>query len=104
MEDGDLEQKHDDSPIGEIILRAWTDPDFKKELTENPHEVFSKFGLLSEKSDFKINIVENTDDEVFFILPKRPDLDNLSHDKIRELIDSIMAVQLVLPTILTERF
>jgi hypothetical protein len=88
------------SPVREIVLRAWTDPKFKMRFMENPKLVFAEFGLEVPNDARNIKVIENTDSEVYFVLPETPDLGALSDDQIKALVDSALGVQLVLPTIL----
>lgn len=86
-------------PLKEIILRAWTDPSFKESLTADPGAVLRDFGLKTSEAS-RIVVIENTAETSYLVLPRRPDLENLTEEQIRELVDSVMGVQLVLPTIL----
>lgn len=53
-----------------VIAKAWTSPDFKKELLDDPNKTFAKEGLeVSEP--IKVSEVE-TGKNVFF-LPKSPE-------------------------------
>lgn len=82
----------------EIVLRAWTDPEFKSRLLKDPSKVFEEHGVsLGEKS---VKVLENTSDVAHFVLPESPDLSSISDKDIGQLIDSVLAAQLVLPTIL----
>jgi len=87
-------------PLKEVILRAWSDPDFKSKLMSDPSNTLAEFGISSGKPDQELRIVENDENSTYFVLPAKPELDGLSSEKISEMIDSVMAVQLVLPTIL----
>lgn len=88
------------SPLKEIVLRAWIDPTFKQRLMSDPKAVFSEFGLNAPTDDTKLNVVENSADEVYFVLPEAPEMGELSDEEIRTLVDSALGEQLVLPTIL----
>ncbi len=54
-----------------IVAKAWADEDYKKNLIVNPNQVFKQEGIeIPEK--IKINIFENTDKELNFALPVKP--------------------------------
>ena len=61
-----------------IVAKAWADEDFKKNLIANPKEILKQEGF--EIPDNKtIKISENTDTQLNFILPVKPDdLKNIS--------------------------
>lgn len=85
-------------PLKEIVLRAWTDSDFKNKLTSDSESVFKEFGISTNAK--KIKVVENSKDTAYFVLPEAPDLSNIDKAQIEKVIDSVLAAQLVLPTIL----
>lgn len=87
------------SPIREVVLRAWTDPEFKQKLMEDPKAVFSEFGIEVPEDGRDLTVVENGSKKAYFVLPETPDLGSLSDDQIQSLVDSALGVQLVLPTI-----
>lgn len=87
-------------PLKEVVLRAWTDPSFKSRLMSDPSNTLAEFGISTGKSNHEVRIVENDESSTYFVLPAKPELEGLSSEKINEMIDSVMAVQLVLPTIL----
>lgn len=89
-----------ESPLREIVLRSWTDPNFKEKLIKDPKAVFAEFGLEVPDDNRQLTVVENGPQHVYFVLPETPELDSLTDDEIRSLVDSALGVQLVLPTIL----
>ncbi|HHS7808994.1 NHLP leader peptide family RiPP precursor [Pseudomonas putida] len=54
----------------EIIVKAWQDEDFKKELLKNPNKAFEKAGFSSPAADVKVVI--NNQKEATFVLPEMP--------------------------------
>ena len=73
----------------QIIARAWSDPDFKAQLLNDPKSVLVGYGIdLPEGLNLKI--VENTADTIHMVLPATPsqagdlsdaDLQNLAGGK-----------------------
>ena len=84
--------------LKEIIIRAWTDADFKRRLLSSPDEVFDEYSI--SRSEKRVVVVENKEDTAYFVLPLTPDLSNLSEAEIGQLISDVIKAQLVLPTIL----
>lgn len=54
----------------EIIVRAWQDEDFKKELLKDPNSAFAKAGYASPAK--KVRVVTNTQKDATFVLPEMP--------------------------------
>jgi hypothetical protein len=62
-----------------IIARARTDSAFKQELLRNPTEtVFKELGIEHRPSGLKFQVVEETPETLYLVLP-------IGHDKISEL-------------------
>ena len=54
-----------------IVAKAWADEDYKKKLIASPKEILKQEGVeIPDK--IKINIFENTDNELNFVLPNKP--------------------------------
>lgn len=85
----------------EIVLRAWTDPDFKNRLLKEPASVLDEFDVSYDGKE--IRVIENSESTVYFVLPETPDFSSMSEKDIGKLADSILDAQLVLPTILSTR-
>lgn len=58
--------------IQEIIAKAWTDPEFKKQLETNAVEVLKQAGLPVPKNQ-KIEVVSNTEEVMYLVLPLPPE-------------------------------
>ena len=56
---------------GEIVARAWRDPDYKQRLIENPKEVLIEAGS-SVPDELEVRVVENTSDVRYLVLPESP--------------------------------
>jgi hypothetical protein len=56
---------------GRIITQAWSDAAFKEKFLSDPIGVFKENGIEVPEG-VHVKIVENTDEEVSFILPSKP--------------------------------
>jgi len=86
--------------LSEIIVKVWTDEEFKSNFTKDPIAIFKQYGIEINEKVSKINVVENSENETFFVLPEKPDLTTLSASDLKELSSRLLEEQLVLPTIL----
>lgn len=59
------------SKFSEVVSKAWSDPNFKKRLMSNPRETLQAAGIKVPPG-IRISIVENTDDNVTIVLPRKP--------------------------------
>ena len=57
--------------MGEVILKAWTDPDFKQRLLADPATVLQENGV-QVPSGVAVKVVEDTDQVNYFVLPGKP--------------------------------
>jgi hypothetical protein len=57
---------------GEIVARAWRDPDYKQRLIDNPKEVLIEAGS-SVPDELEVRVVENTSDVRYLVLPESPE-------------------------------
>lgn len=88
------------SKLSEIIVRCWSDDKFKETFKSNPQKVFEEYGIEINKNASKINIVENTTEESYFVLPEKPDSLRFNETELKAYVEELYAVQLVLTTIL----
>jgi hypothetical protein len=65
-----------------LIARAWSDPDFKRRLLDEPAGALSDFGV-SIPHGIRVRVVENTSDVVHLVLPAKPPGD-LSDEQLEE--------------------
>ena len=56
----------------EIIERAWSDPEFKQKLLENPKAALQESFNITVPGDIHLNIVEETPDNFYLIIPPAP--------------------------------
>ncbi len=73
----------------QVIARAWSDPDFKAQLLDDPKTVLAGYGV-DLPAGLNLKIVENTADTMHMVLPAAPsqagdlsdeDLQNLAGGK-----------------------
>ncbi|HQR45991.1 MAG TPA: NHLP leader peptide family RiPP precursor [Thermoanaerobaculia bacterium] len=58
--------------LGQIIARAWSDPDFKRRLIADPAAIGREYGIPTPPG-VQIRVVEDTPQVRHFILPLKPD-------------------------------
>ncbi len=57
--------------LSRVIARAWADPSFKEQLRASPQRVLTEMGV-SMPIGVDIELVENTDAKIYFVLPTPP--------------------------------
>lgn len=57
--------------FGQVVAKAWTDPDFKKRLLSDPKEVLSENGV-DVRGASEVHMHENTGDVLHLVLPAKP--------------------------------
>jgi hypothetical protein len=57
-----------------IIAQAWKDEAYKQELLSNPKAVFEREFKIQLPAEVNVNIVEENNNNIYMVLPKRPDL------------------------------
>lgn len=86
--------------LAELCVRCWTDPNFKARFLQDPKGILLDLGVEVPEDVKKINVVENTPDTAYFVLPAVPDLAEIQKEDLQEFASRILSEQLVLPTIL----
>ena len=56
---------------GRIVVKAWSDAAYKEKFLSNPIGVFQENGIEVPEG-VQVKIVENTEEDVHFILPAKP--------------------------------
>jgi hypothetical protein len=56
----------------EIIERAWSDPEFKQKLLEDPKATLQESFNITVPDEIRLNIVEETQDNFYLIIPPAP--------------------------------
>lgn len=92
---------NNNTKLAEIIIRSWSDENFKKKFVSNPQSVFEEFGIAVNKNSSEIKVVENTGEINYFVLPAKPESLRFNEADLKAYVEELVAVQLVLPTILT---
>ncbi|MGB7978696.1 MAG: NHLP leader peptide family RiPP precursor [Chlamydiales bacterium] len=67
----------------EIVAKAWIDPKFKHKLLQHPDEVLREM-KLKMPGNVRLNIVENTQDMYYLVLPEKP-VENLSETELKKI-------------------
>lgn len=78
----------------DIIVKAWRDEKFRKNLLENPKKAIEHEFNISVPSDVTISVHEESDQSLHLIVPAIPsdfEADDLSDDELREVIGGVMA-------------
>ena len=57
--------------VARVIARAWTDPDFKKQLKKDPVTTLRKAGL-KVPAGVKVQVHENTPKSYHWVIPNKP--------------------------------
>jgi len=68
-----------------LLAKAWTDPAFKKRLIADPNKTAAEAGLKVPPGK-KLHIIENTDTDVYMVLPKMPAGSTLSDDALDQAV------------------
>jgi hypothetical protein len=55
-----------------IILKSWQNEEFKKDLIANPKKVLAREVGQEVPANLDIEVVEETGNKVFFVLPRKP--------------------------------
>ncbi len=74
--------KHNKEKFAQVITKAWVDPSFKERLIANPKKILEQEGVHC--SGKEIEIVENTRNKNYLILPEKPH-GQLSEKEMREI-------------------
>ncbi len=67
-----------------LILRAWKDEKFKKELIANPKEVIQRELNIHIPDDMEIQVVEETLNKLYFVLPASDTREGDADDELDE--------------------
>jgi hypothetical protein len=60
----------------QIAKRAMEDSEFRRDLLKAPREAIKKFFGIDVGEEYKINVVEQEENECYIVLPKAPEDDN----------------------------
>jgi hypothetical protein len=65
----------------QLIAKAWTDGAFKASLLADPAKALAAMGW-QVPSHIQLKVVENTDTDVYLVLPRNPDSGHLSEEAL----------------------
>lgn len=66
-----------------IVARAWTNESFKQELLRDPKMTIEKTIGIKFPQNIEVQVLEETSNQLYFILPMQPD-DKFSPDELSE--------------------
>jgi len=70
--------------MGQIVAKAWVDDVFKQKLVTDPAAVLTEAGI-EVPTGVEVRAVENTDKLWHFVLPPKPDVNEMSDEQIQRL-------------------
>lgn len=75
---------------GQIVLKAWKDPEFKKRLLEKPRETLKEMGLnIPEEVELDVHL--QSEKHLHLIIPEKPQkLGELSYEEMRKTVGGQM--------------
>ena len=62
--------------VASLVAKAWQDDNFKQELISNPKAVIQRETGEEISNDIQVNIVEETPNQIYFVIPSKPNVDN----------------------------
>jgi hypothetical protein len=76
---------------GQIVLKAWKEPAFKKKLLDNPREALKEMGI-NIPLDVKLDVHLQSSEHLHFIIPEKPpQLGELSAEEMIKTVGGRMA-------------
>ena len=72
-----------------IVMRSWSDAEFKSALDDEPKQALAEFGV-SVEDHIAIKTVNNTPNTYHFVVPAKPDGDELSDDDLEAAAGGIV--------------
>ena len=67
-----MEKEEMNKKMSKVIAKAWSDAGFKARLLANPAQTLQAEGI-EIPDGVKVNIVENTTEQYYFVIPKKGD-------------------------------
>ncbi len=69
---------------GQLVMRAWNDPEFKKRLSANPRETLKEIGL-ELPVDMSLEVHIQTPNHIHLVIPEKPpELGELTEEEMRK--------------------
>ncbi|MCZ4351722.1 NHLP leader peptide family RiPP precursor [Roseovarius aestuarii] len=82
---------------GQVVARAWTDPDFKARLKTEPRAALAEMGL-GYPEDVRLELHENEPEVMHLVIPPQPSEDELSVMEIDKIKDGTVVPCYIIPT------
>jgi hypothetical protein len=82
---------------GRVVARAWTDPEFKNRLKNEPRAALDEMGI-NYPDDVRLETVENTPDVMYLVIPPQPSEEELSVLEIDKIKDGSVVPCYIIPT------
>ncbi|MCC5601584.1 NHLP leader peptide family RiPP precursor [Nostoc favosum] len=72
-----------------VIQRAWEDETFKQELLSNPKAVFARESGQELPKDIEIEVLQETANKVYLVLPNNPALAGSEEELSEEALEAV---------------
>lgn len=80
-----------------IVVKCWTDPDYKEKLAKDPRRMLEEEGFEFEKGgDVKVQFHFDSKDVKNIVIPTPPDILKLDKDDLMTIAAQVIAIQLEL--------
>ena len=63
--------KNTNRQLGEVILKAWTDPEFKQRLQSDPAGTLQEAGV-SVPEGVNVQVLEESGQQTYLVIPQKP--------------------------------
>lgn len=70
--------------MGQIVARCWSDEAFKAKFLKDPKAILAEYDVAVPEG-IDIEVVENTKDKRFFLLPDSPQNGEMSHEDLSQV-------------------
>lgn len=74
--------------IASLVAKAWQDDNFKNEFISNPKAVIQRETGKEVPGDVQINVLEETPNQIYFVIPNKPDV-NSSEELSDEALEAV---------------
>ena len=62
--------------VASLVTKAWQDDNFKNEFISNPKAVIERETGKEVPGDVQINVLEETPNQIYFVIPSKPEVDS----------------------------
>lgn len=77
--------KENQKKYAQLIAKAWSDETFKHKLKSHPAQALREFGI-ELPTNTSCEVVENTPNKVYLVIPRRPSAEKLSEQEMKNII------------------